>query len=124
MNGDRLFSLTVGPITMADRPFRGGRRFLAELDRPSVREVAIAYPVAANRARPLTDQLSIRVPHPVRPARTAVGPDSGSGFGGSARTAGMSVMKKTGTANAAQGCEPRTQESVRLAGGVLGSNDP
>ena len=60
-------------------PFAGFRQFLAELDRPSVREVAVAYPVATHVARPVTGRLFSRLPYPIRPARIVAGPDSGSG---------------------------------------------
>lgn len=93
-------------------PFAGFRQFLAELDRPSVRGVAIAYPVAAHVARPVTGRLSFCLPDPIRR-----GPGLGIWFGGCARTAGMSDTEKTRTGDAAQGCEPRTREFGRLAGG-------
>jgi len=60
-------------------PFAGFRQFLAELDRPGVREVAIAHPVATYVARPVTGQRSFRLPDPIRPARIVAGRDSRSG---------------------------------------------
>lgn len=77
---DRVRQLSDSERRPITGPFAGFRQFLTKLDRPSVRKVAIAYPVAAYVARSVTDQLSFRLPDLIRPARNVAGPDSGSGL--------------------------------------------
>ena len=64
-------------VTMDD-PLGTISRFFRERKWRSVREVAIAYPVAPYAARPVTDPLFFRLPEEICPARIVAGPAPGS----------------------------------------------